>query len=65
MRYNLIMNQCVVTGFSLELTWLRDWERPCDTGDNEQPLCAAAGRLGQMYAYNRKMELYLIRDLNR
>ena len=27
------------TGFTLELTWLRDWDRPYNLGDNEQHLC--------------------------
>lgn len=28
-----------VTGFTLELTWLRDWDRAYNLGDNEQHLC--------------------------
>jgi len=35
-----------VTGFSLELTWLRDWDRPYNMGDNEQHLLRA--RAGQL-----------------
>ena len=27
------------TGFTLELTWLRDWDRAYNLGDNEQHLC--------------------------
>ena len=27
------------TGFALELTWLRDWDKPYDMGDNEVHLC--------------------------
>ena len=27
------------TSFLLELTWLRDWERPYNLGDNEMHLC--------------------------
>jgi lactoylglutathione lyase len=27
------------TGFQLELTWLRDWDKPYDMGDNEVHLC--------------------------
>ena len=27
------------TGFTLELTWLRDWDRPYKMGDNEQHPC--------------------------
>lgn len=27
------------SGFSLELTWLRDWEKPYELGDNETHLC--------------------------
>ena len=23
------------TGYQLELTWLRDWDKPCNLGDNE------------------------------
>ena len=27
------------SSFLLELTWLRDWEKPYELGDNEQHLC--------------------------
>lgn len=27
------------TGFLLELTWLKDWDKPYNMGDNEQHLC--------------------------
>ncbi|MDR3220088.1 MAG: VOC family protein [Dysgonamonadaceae bacterium] len=27
------------SSFLLELTWLRDWEKPYEMGDNEQHLC--------------------------
>ena len=45
-----------VTGFTLELTWLRDWDRPYNMGDNEQHLCVRVeGDYDQMRAYHREM----------
>ncbi|MCL2674873.1 MAG: VOC family protein [Defluviitaleaceae bacterium] len=61
------------TGFVLELTWLRDWEKPYNLGDNEKHLCV---RVADDYAQvrefhrekgwicyeNEKMGLYFIAD---
>lgn len=61
------------TGFSLELTWLRDWEKPYDLGDNEMHLCVrVAGdyeevrkfhkEMGCVCYENESMGLYFIND---
>ncbi|WP_407988997.1 VOC family protein [Porphyromonas pogonae] len=60
-------------GFRLELTWLRDWDRPYNLGDNEYHLCMrVAGDYDEVRAYhkamncvcfeNEKMGLYFISD---
>lgn len=44
------------TGFSLELTWLRDWDRPYNMGDNEQHLCVRVqGNYDSIRAYHKEM----------
>ncbi len=59
--------------FSLELTWLRDWEKPYDLGDNEMHLCVrVAGDYDEVRKYhkemgcvcfeNEEMGLYFIND---
>lgn len=61
------------TGFTLELTWLRDWERPYNLGDNEQHLCVRVEnnydetreyhkKNGWVCYENEKMGLYFIND---
>lgn len=61
------------TGFTLELTWLRDWDRPYKLGDNEQHLCvrvendydetrAFHKEMGWVCYENEKMGLYFIND---
>ena len=61
------------TGFTLELTWLRDWDRPYKLGDNEQHLCmrvendydeirAFHKENGWVCYENEKMALYFIND---
>ena len=61
------------TGFTLELTWLRDWDRPYKLGDNEQHLCvrvendydetrAFHKEMGCVCYENEKMGLYFIND---
>lgn len=61
------------TGFTLELTWLRDWDRPYNLGDNEQHLCMrVANDYDETRAYhkengwvcyeNQAMGLYFIND---
>jgi lactoylglutathione lyase len=61
------------TGFTLELTWLRDWDRPYKLGDNEQHLCVRVENdydqtrsfhkeNGWVCYENEKMGLYFIND---
>jgi len=61
------------TGFTLELTWLRDWEKPYELGDNEAHLCVRVeGDYDETRKYhkengwvcfeNEKMGLYFISD---
>ena len=61
------------TDFTLELTWLRDWERPYELGDNEAHLCVRVeGDYDETRKYhkengwvcfeNEKMGLYFISD---
>ncbi len=61
------------TGFTLELTWLRDWDRPYKLGDNEQHLCLRVENdydetrtfhkeMGCVCYENEKMGLYFIND---
>ena len=62
-----------VTGFTLELTWLRDWNRAYNLGDNEQHLCvrveddyddvrAFHREMGCVCYENKEMGLYFIND---
>lgn len=61
-----------VTGHNLELTWLRDWDRPYNLGDNEFHLAlrvddfAAAHQkhkdMGCICFKNEKMGIYFIND---
>jgi len=45
-----------VTGFSLELTWLRNWLKPYNMGDNEQHLCVrVGGDYNQVREFHREM----------
>ena len=59
--------------FLLELTWLRDWEKPYNLGDNEQHLCVRiAGNYNEVRQFhkdngwvcyeNHDMGLYFIVD---
>ena len=61
------------TAFSLELTWLRDWEKPYELGDNEMHLCVRVEgdydevrrfhkEMGCVCFENEKMGLYFIND---
>ena len=62
------------TEFKLELTWLRDWDRPYELGDNEIHLCLSvpAESYEDIWAYhkaqgwvcyeNESMHLYFIAD---
>ena len=44
------------TDFLLELTWLRDWDKPYDMGDNEVHLCVkTAGDYDKTREYHRAM----------
>ena len=61
------------SSFLLELTWLRDWEKPYELGDNEQHLCVRVdGNYEQIRQFhkendwvcyeNHDMGLYFIED---
>jgi lactoylglutathione lyase len=61
------------SSFLLELTWLRDWEKPYEMGDNEQHLCVRVGgdydeirqfhrENGWICFENHDMGLYFIED---
>jgi lactoylglutathione lyase len=61
------------TGFQLELTWLRDWDRPYAMGDNELHLCLRVSgdyeaarvfhrEMGCVCFENEKMGIYFITD---
>ena len=71
--YILVFMGDAYTDFSLELTWLRDWEGSYQLGDNEMHLCIRVdGDYEQIRAYhkemgcvcfeNEKMGLYFIED---
>ena len=62
-----------VTEITLELTWLRDWNRAYNLGDNEQHLCvrvegdyddvrALHREMGCVCYENKEMGLYFIND---
>jgi lactoylglutathione lyase len=61
-----------VTSHSLELTWLKDWERPYDLGDNEFHLAFVTDDFEAAYALhaemgcicyeNTEMGIYFIED---
>lgn len=62
-----------VSGFLLELTWLRDRKEPYELGDNESHLCfRVAGNYDEIHKYhqemgwvcyeNQNMGLYFIHD---
>ena len=61
------------TPFELELTWLRDWDKPYSMGDNEVHLCMTVlNEYDEVYKYhkengwvcyeNTSMGLYFISD---
>ena len=60
------------TSHLLELTWLRDWEKPYDLGDNEIHLALTASdfdaahelhkKMGCICFENEKMGIYFIED---
>ncbi len=44
------------TDFTLELTWLRDWKKPYELGDNEVHLCVRVeGDYDETRAYHKDM----------
>lgn len=61
-----------ITGFNLELTWLRDWDRPYNLGDNEVHLAfevedfdaahAKHKEMGCICFENEAMGIYFIND---
>lgn len=44
-----------VTGHRLELTWLRDWTKPYDLGDNESHLAVVVDDFDAAYEHHKKM----------
>lgn len=44
-----------ITGFKLELTWLRDKEGPYNLGDNESHICFAVDDFDSAYAKHKQM----------
>lgn len=44
-----------VTGFNLELTWLQDWDRPYNLGDNEVHLAFAVEDFDAAHAKHKEM----------
>ncbi len=44
-----------VTPFNLELTWLRDWDRAYNLGDNEQHLAFEVENFDEAYAKHKEM----------
>lgn len=61
-----------VTGHKLELTWLRDWKKPYDLGDNEFHLAFTVDDFEAAYEHhknmgcicyeNKSMGIYFIND---
>ena len=46
-----------VSNFMLELTWLKDWEKPYELGDNEFHLCMRVkGNYDEVRAYHKEMD---------
>ena len=43
------------TGFNLELTWLRDWKRPYNLGDNEVHLAFSVEDFDAAHAKHKEM----------
>jgi lactoylglutathione lyase len=43
------------TGHKLELTWLRDWEKPYNLGDNEFHLAVVVDDFDAAYEHHKKM----------
>ena len=44
------------TGFRLELTWLRDWDKPYNLGDNEFHLAFRADDFDAAHAKHKEMD---------
>ncbi|NLI89405.1 MAG: lactoylglutathione lyase [Epulopiscium sp.] len=45
-----------VTGHTLELTWLRDWEKPYNLGDNEFHLAFKVDDFDAAYDHHKKLD---------
>ena len=43
------------TGYTLELTWLRDWDRPYNLGDNEFHLAFTVEDYAAAHAHHKEM----------
>ena len=44
-----------VNGYNLELTWLRDWDRPYNLGDNEFHLAFTVDNFDQAHELHKEM----------
>jgi len=70
--FTLVFLDDGVTGHRLELTWLRDWEKPYNLGDNEMHLAFRVDDYETAHAFhkgqgvicyeNEKMGIYFISD---
>ena len=49
--------------FKLELTWLRDMDRPYDLGDNESHICFAADDYEAAHELHKKMDIICYENL--
>ena len=50
------------TTHQLELTWLRDWDRPYNLGDNEFHLALEVEDFDKAYELHKEMGIYFIAD---
>ena len=50
------------TNHTLELTWLRDWDRPYNLGDNEFHLALEVDDFDKAYEHHKAMGIYFISD---
>lgn len=70
--FTLVFMSDGISGHSVELTWLRDWDRPYNLGDNEFHMCFKTddyegahklhSEMGCICYENEKMGLYFIAD---
>ncbi|TCT15316.1 lactoylglutathione lyase [Natranaerovirga pectinivora] len=53
-----------VTDHKLELTWLRDWEKPYNLGDNEFHLAIRVDDFDAAYEHHKKMDCICYENKN-